>query len=641
MHNATERMQTNAEKAVQCQNKLSELQETLRKVMGVIDKICGVAITNTTCKADDLAKHAQNMCGMLQGFVEEKDSKNAALKRKLDEVQEECEATIQETKKLHLCIVFYLRSQWRETVKRAVQNWKVHQKEATIAALEDECEMRAQLRNAEEQLKYQQQTHALANAVQVQRNVRGAQQRDAVKMWELNAAQARCNAAESERNKLQEQLHTTKVELGELQAGVDLYNYEHENRGATDEEPDATDELEAKFAKAQVELFKLVEESNHTSQLNQDHECTIYALREGNKVLRAKLTETKAKLAETQAKLDATVQPQQTDKFDKNMGPAEDTVPCAEELETQNATTKTVPGNVEAVLENILEYTVKGNEDLGDIQVIAQKKMQQWAAKAEAVCSSLEAENSSLEAEKSDLEAEKSDLEAEKSDLEARCITLEAEKSDLEARCITLQAENRKSEATIKDLKDDLKDQIERQLKAASKFGETNLDHVKEQLKQREYENNSLKREIENLVYVEQNMARTITTLDRRLNAISFDPLGQDSTNASQPLATTTPTDNGHVHKKKQILHLCTLAKRAHDRVENAMWRFGLIVIPVALVYFIILTILEWEIMLYCQLALYWIHDAVTYFDTTFTAWLRLADDWQKDGCGGLCQQQS
>jgi len=127
---------------------------------------------------------------MLQGFVEEKDSKNAALKRKLDEVQEECEATIQETKKLHLCIVFYLRSQWRETVKRAVQNWKVHQKEATIAALEDECEMRAQLRNAEEQLKYQQQTHALANAVQVQRNVRGAQQRDAVKMWERNAKDA-------------------------------------------------------------------------------------------------------------------------------------------------------------------------------------------------------------------------------------------------------------------------------------------------------------------------------------------------------------------------------------------------------------------------------------------------------------------
>jgi len=149
------------------------------------------------------------------------------------------------------------------------------------------------------------------------------------------------------------------------------------------------------------------------------------------------------------------------------------------------------------------------------------------------------------------------------------------EKSDLEARCITLQAENRKSEATIKDLKDDLKDQIERQLKAASKFGETNLDHVKEQLKQREYENNSLKREIENLVYVEQNMARTITTLDRRLNAISFDPLGQDSTNASQPLATTTPTDNGHVHKKKTDLaplHACEAGTRPRRKCDVALW---------------------------------------------------------------------
>jgi len=292
-------MQRNTKLAVRCQNKLWELEGTLREVIRSIEEVCRVAFEKTTCKADDIATHAKNMCRKLQCLITEKDKKIEALQSERDEVRTQ----------LHLLYVFYLRSQWRETVKRAVQNWKVHQKEATIAALEDECEMHAQAAiQKDEQMKKMQLRYMFDLLSQAMQTAK----RGVVESWKLNAkanealkekldtaevqlakkdallgekdaanvalkdaflkeqdlryaAQARCDAAECD--ELRAQLHATKVELRELQEGVKVYD-EEENRGATDEEPDATNEFEAQLADTQAKLALLKQENARLKACN-------------------------------------------------------------------------------------------------------------------------------------------------------------------------------------------------------------------------------------------------------------------------------------------------------------------------------------------------------------------------------------
>lgn len=335
LHAETNQMQRNTKLAVRCQNKLWELEGTLREVMGSIEEVCRVAFEKTTRRADDIATHAKNMCRKLQCLITEKDEKIEALQSERDEVrtqlhttEDECqmraEATTQEIKKLHLFIVFYLRSQWRETVTRAVETWNQHAQKGKI-------------------------------------------------------------------EKLQRHVEELRFKLSLRQC------------------PDAL----------------------HTP-------------------------------------------------------------------EDDKTTTKTVLGNVETALENILDYTFNGFEEPGDIEKIAQKNMQQWAA---------------IE-----------DLKAE------------AEESDLETRYKTLKAE-------IKELKDTVKKyQIQTQLTTAETLAKTHLGCLKkqleelkhknerlmeenEQLEELKHKNEHLMEENEHLVFGEQNMARMVKTLQCKLDATSSAPL--------------------------------------------------------------------------------------------------------------------
>ena len=427
--------------------------------MGVINKLCGVAITNTTCKADDLATHAQNMCGMLQEFVEEKDSKNAALQLELNEAQEKLYAAEKECEMRAQAAIQEDATIAENDATIAENDATIAENDATIAALQRELsnvetEHKKQLKEVEQQLvemkrkrdsivsfklleKHEatelikERDSALSRAcslaehvVRLETEVEFAREkwsacdaklknaaerrmrkvlefcetsdtRVAMEAWKVRVRSEKmqhfeaftlATAKENEdlkarQEQLVEQYATVQMQLQEC-LGV-KYTPE-ETRGATDEEPDATDKLKAQLAEAQAQLCTimeeererragldevqeeiqklqvkyadmvsaytnaeqetelarenaaLVKESNHKAQTILEQETMIDALRKGAKQRVTELTETKAELEKTQAKLDATqakldatqakldaiVQPQQTDKFDKNMGPA-------------------------------------------------------------------------------------------------------------------------------------------------------------------------------------------------------------------------------------------------------------------------------------------------------------------------------
>merc|ERR1711990_803773 len=489
-----------------------------------------------------------------------------------------------EQQKNALATVFSVRkSVGVERLRNAMQNWKVHQKEATIAASQRELDEAQQELDAAKAQLAKQQRNALANMVRVQGNVRGAQQRDAVKRWELNAkdakgvardaiqeeldaAQARCDAAESERNELREQLYTTKVELSELQAGVDVYNDEEENRGATDEEPDATDELKAQLVEAQAELFTSIKEARETRAELEEVLGEIQTLQ----VKYAKMTSayTNAEQETELARQHAALVEESTHKA-QTIKEQETTIYALREGAKQRATERT------ETQAKLAETQAKLAETQAKLAETTANRQPQQSDKDMTM--GLAASQAMQTAEKTVFGKIKLRLETTISDHET-IISKQQRKIYLLENCnyvffqilsefVALQKQKHanvltyEKNATLPTL-GFVRTKIVL-LPVPTAPAEPDSGYLSpattKQLEDLRDQNEHLMEEIQQLVSGEQNMARMIERLQSRLND---DP--------------------------KQRLDLFTRAKWANRRIEDAIFYTGIAVIPTAVVYFML-----------------------------------------------------